>query len=579
MGRRLRTMVCAIAAATLILPPIQAAAQSAPIYALTDLFHPVTAQNGMVASQEAVATAVGVDILQKGGNAVDAAIATGFALAVTLPRAGNLGGGGFMMIHMAESDETLALDYREKAPSGAFKDMFLGPDGEPDKQKSRFSGLAIGVPGTVAGFAAAYAEHGSSNVTWQDLIAPAIELAGNGITVTPGLSAALTARAERLTRDPATAEIFFKAGGLPYLPGETLVQADLARTLELISEQGADGFYKGEIAEKIAKKVQDAGGSMTVEDLADYQPVWRDPVVGTYRGYEIASMPPPSSGGVHIVQILNILERFPMNEFGPNSADSIHAMSEAMRLAYADRSKYLGDPDFVSVPIKGLTSRDYAAELTKTIQMEAARPSEEVKPADPLPYESNETTHYSVVDKDGNAVSNTYTLNFSYGSGLTADGTGVLLNNELDDFSAKPGVPNAYGLIGGTANAVEGGKRPLSSMSPTLVFKDGQFHLATGSPGGSRIITTTLQIILNVVDHQMNIAEATVAPRIHNQWLPDEIRIEEGISPDTVRLLEDRGHEVVVKNAMGSTQSIMSIDGVLAGFSDPRRQGALTLGY
>ncbi|WP_299478536.1 gamma-glutamyltransferase [uncultured Roseibium sp.] len=579
MRRRFRTLVCALAATTLILPPIQVAAQSTPIYALTDLFHPVTSQNGMVASQEAVATAVGVEILQKGGNAVDAAIATGFALAVTLPRAGNLGGGGFMMIHMADSNETLALDYREKAPTGAFKDMFLGPDGEPDKQKSRFSGLAIGVPGTVAGFAAAFAEYGSGNVTWQDLIAPAIELAGAGITVTPGLSAALAARAERLTKDPATAEIFFKAGGVPYLPGETLVQADLARTLELISEQGADGFYKGEIAEKIAKKVQDAGGSMTVEDLADYQPVWRDPVVGKYRGYEIASMPPPSSGGVHIVQILNILERFPMNEFGPNSADSIHAMSEAMRLAYADRSKYLGDPDYVSVPIEGLTSPDYAAELTKTIQMEVARPSEEVKPANPLPYESNETTHYSVVDKDGNAVSNTYTLNFSYGSGLTADGTGVLLNNELDDFSAKPGVPNAYGLIGGTANAVEGGKRPLSSMSPTLVFKDGQFHLATGSPGGSRIITTTLQIILNIVDHQMNIAEATVAPRIHNQWLPDEIRIEEGVSPDTVRLLEDRGHTVVVKNAMGSTQSIMSIDGVLAGFSDPRRQGALTLGY
>ena len=318
---------------------------------------------------------------------------------------------------------------------------------------------------------------------------------------------------------------------------------------------------------------------MTTEDLAGYKPVWRDPVVGSYHGYEIASMPPPSSGGVHIVQILNMLQGYPLAEYGPNSADSIHVMAETMRRAYADRSKYLGDPDFVDVPVKGLTDPAYAAELVKSIKMDVATPSEEVKPGDPFPYESNQTTHYSVVDKDGNAVSNTYTLNFSYGVGLTADGTGVLLNNELDDFSAKPGVPNAYGLIGGTANAVEGGKRPLSSMSPTLVFKDGKLFLATGSPGGSRIITTTLQVILNVVDHGMNIAEATAAPRIHNQWLPDEIRIEEGLSPDTIRLLEARGHKVEVKNAMGSTQSIMLVDGVLAGASDPRRPGALSAGY
>ncbi|EFO32708.1 gamma-glutamyltransferase [Roseibium sp. TrichSKD4] len=489
--------------------PLTSNAQTA-IISGKDRFHPVVAENGMVASQEAVATEVGVEILQKGGNAVDAAIATGFALAVTLPRAGNLGGGGFMMIHRSETGETDALDYREKAPAGAFRDMFLGDDGEPDKAKSRFSGLAVGVPGTVAGFEAAFEKHGSGNLTWAELVDPAIKLAEDGIVVTQDLSASLIARLERLSKDEATAKIFFKPGLVPYQPGEILKQPDLANTLRKIAENGAAGFYAGEVAEKIAAKVQVTGGSMTVEDLASYDAVWRAPVFGDYRGHQIASMPPPSSGGAHIVQILNILEGYPIGEFGLNSAD---------------------------------------------------------------------TTHYSVVDKGGNAVSNTYTLNFSYGAGMTADGTGVLLNNELDDFSAKPGVPNAYGLIGGDANAVEPNKRPLSSMSPTLVFKDGKVLLVTGSPGGSRIITTTLQIIMNVIDHQMNIAEASAAPRVHHQWYPDEIRIEEGLSPDTIRLLEARGHTLAVKNVMGSTQSIMQIDGVLAGASDPRRRGALTAGY
>lgn len=558
--------------------PLTSHAQTA-IISGKDRFHPVVAENGMVASQESVATQVGVEILQKGGNAVDAAIATGFALAVTLPRAGNLGGGGFMMIHRSESGETDALDYREKAPAGAFRDMFLGDDGEPDKNKSRFSGLAVGVPGTVAGFEAAFEKHGSGNLTWAELVEPAIKLAEDGIVVTQDLSASLIARLERLGNDEATAKIFFKPGLVPYQLGEVLKQPDLASTLRKIAENGAAGFYEGDVAEKIAAKVQATGGSMTVEDLASYDAVWRAPVFGDYRGHQIASMPPPSSGGAHIVQILNILEGYPIGEFGLNSADTIHVMAEAMRRAYADRSEYLGDTDFVDVPLSGLTAKAYADTLREGISLEKATSSDEIRPADPLPFESNQTTHYSVVDKDGNAVSNTYTLNFSYGAGMTADGTGVLLNNELDDFSAKPGVPNAYGLIGGDANAVEPNKRPLSSMSPTLVFKDGKVLLVTGSPGGSRIITTTLQIIMNVIDHQMNIAEASAAPRIHHQWYPDEIRIEEGLSPDTIRLLEARGHTLAVKNVMGSTQSIMQIDGVLAGASDPRRRGALTAGY
>jgi len=553
--------------------------QDVPIVSNKDRFLPVVAENGMVASQEAVASQVGVDILKKGGNAIDAAIATGFALAVTLPRAGNLGGGGFMLIHDAASGTTRALDYREMAPSAAFRDMFLDDEGNADKQKSRFSGLAVGVPGTVAGFAEAFAEHGSGNVSWQDLVSPAIGLARNGITITDDLAKSLASRAKRLGGDAAAKSVFYKADGGLYQVGEILVQADLAKTLTLIAEQGADGFYKGPVAEAIAAKVQAKGGGMTAEDLVAYETVWREPVKGTYRGYEIVSMPPPSSGGIHIVQILNMLSGVPVSFLGHNSAETIHYMAEAMKRAYADRSEYLGDPDFFDVPAAGLTSPDYATALMKDVSGAIATPSSTIKPGNPIPFESNQTTHFSVVDGNGNAVSNTYTLNFSYGAGFMADGTGVLLNNELDDFSAKPGVANAYGLLGGEANAVAPRKRPLSSMSPTLVFKDGELRLVTGSPGGSRIITTVLQVIMNVVDHGMNIAEATAAVRFHHQWFPDEIRIEEGLSPDTVRILRQKGHKVVVKNAMGSTQSILVAGDQLAGSSDPRRAGAATIGY
>ncbi len=581
-GRLRLSLVVAIAVAVTValavaVPPT-ASAQDQAIFSAFDRQHPVVADNGMVATQEAVATRIGVDILERGGNAVDAAVAVGFALAVTLPRAGNLGGGGFMLVHLAATGETVAIDYRETAPAAAARDMFLDADGNADAERSRFHGLAVGVPGTVAGLALALERHGTMSLA--EVLAPAIALAEDGITVTGDLSASLIGLSRRLKRWPSSEKIFFKSTGLPYLPGETLVQSDLAQTLRAIADGGPDAFYQGPIAAKIATAVTAAGGVMTVDDLAGYAPVVRRPVAGTYHGHEIRSMPPPSSGGVHIVQILNILEGLPIAEQGHNSAETIHLMAEAMKLAYADRSEYLGDSDFVDVPVAGLTSKAYAETLRSRIDPARARPAAEIKPGDPAAFEGTETTHYSIVDRFGNAVANTYTINFSYGSGLVADGTGVLLNNEMDDFSAKPGVPNAYGLIGGDANAVAPGKRPLSSMSPTIVLKDGKPVLVTGSPGGSRIITTTLQIILNVIDHGMNIAEATEAVRVHHQWLPDELRVERGLSRDTVQLLEAKGHSIDVGHAMGSTQSIViRADGTLRGASDPRTPGALTAGH
>lgn len=552
-------------------------ATSAAIFSNDAIHHPLWAKNGMVSSQEALASEVGVKILQEGGNAVDAAVAVGFALAVTLPRAGNIGGGGFMMIYDAKKDKTIALDYREKAPLKAYRDMFLDEKGDAVSDLSRYHGLAVGVPGTVAGLIKALEDHGTMSL--EQVLAPAISLAEEGIEVTPGLSESLVALTERLQKWPSTTKVFFKEDGSAYEPGEWLKQPELAHSLKLIAEKGVDGFYKGETAEKIVKAVNEAGGVMSLEDFAAYQAIEREPVHGNYRGYEIVSMPPPSSGGAHIIQILNILEGFPLGEYGHNSAKTIHLMAEAMKLAYADRSEYLGDADFVDVPIKGLTSEQYAETLRAQIDPQKARPASEIKANNPVPYESNETTHFSIVDKEGNAVSSTYTLNFSYGTGLVAEGTGILLNNEMDDFSAKPGVPNGYGLIGGDANAVEPEKRPLSSMSPTIVFKEGKPYIVTGSPGGSRIITTVLQIISNVIDHDMNIAEATHAVRVHHQWLPDEIRIEHALNVDTIGLLEAMGHTIAPKATMGSTQSIMITPTGLYGSSDPRSLDAAVVGY
>lgn len=553
------------------------AVQSSAIFSDNAVHHPVWSEHGMVSSQEALASQVGLNILQQGGNAVDAGVAVGFALAVTLPRAGNLGGGGFMLIYDAKTGETVALDYREKAPVKAFRDMYLDEQGNAVAEKSRFHGLAVGVPGTVAGLIKALEEHGTMPL--KEVIAPAIKLAEDGYPVSPDLAASLDGLKERLGKWDSTKKIFFREDGRTFLPGELFKQPDLAHSLRLIAEKGRAGFYEGETAEKIVKAVNDAGGLMSLEDFKNYQAINRKPVKGNYRGYEVVSMPPPSSGGTHIIEILNILEGYDLHASGANSAKTIHLMSEAMKLAYADRSEYLGDPDFVKVPVAGLTDKKYAAELRAQIDPEKARPAAEIKPGKPQPYESDQTTHFSVVDKEGNAIANTYTLNFSYGTGMVADGTGILLNNEMDDFSAKPGVPNGYGLIGGDANAVAGGKRPLSSMSPTMVFKDGSPYLVTGTPGGSRIITTVLQIISNVIDHDMNIAQATHAPRVHDQWLPDELRVEYSLNPDTIALLEAMGHKVVRKAAMGSTQSIMITPTGLYGESDPRIPNAATVGY
>jgi gamma-glutamyltranspeptidase/glutathione hydrolase len=553
---------------------------AAPILSQGARFLPVLAEHGMVAAQEGKAAAIGVDVLRRGGNAVDAAVAVGFALAVTLPRAGNLGGGGFMLVHLARAQRTVAIDYREAAPMATRKDVFLDPSGAANPQKSRDSGLAVGVPGTVAGLAYALRNYGSGKLSLAELAAPAVRLAREGIDVEDDLADSL-AKTRRLAPWPSSAKIFLRPDGAPLRRGERLRQPDLANVIEAIGRDGASAFYEGDVAAKIVASVRAAGGDMTLADLQSYRPVEREPVCGTYRGHEIASMPPPSSGGVHVIELLNILEGFPLADLGADSAATIHILAEAMKLAYADRGKYLGDPDQdqVAVPFRGLISKAYAARLRAGIYLDRARPPSEIMSPDPAPYESEQTTHFSIVDADGDAVANTYTLNFSYGLGLVAEGTGVLLNNELDDFAAKPGAPNAFGLLGGEANAPAPRKRPLSSMAPTMVFRNGELELVTGSPGGSRIITTVTEIISDLIDFNMNIAEATTAPRIHHQGEPDELQVERGISVDTIRILKSLGQNVVERDAWGSAQSIWRADGLLMGAADARQRGTLAVGY
>jgi gamma-glutamyltranspeptidase/glutathione hydrolase len=539
---------------------------------------PVTAGHGMVVAQEARAARLGAQVLERGGNAVDAAVATGFALAVTYPRAGNIGGGGFMVLHLADG-RSAAIDYRETAPAATTKDVFLDADGNADPARSRDSGLAVGVPGTVAGLALAHARYGSGRFTLAELIEPAIRLAREGIPVEDDTADSLPRAQARLARWPASAKIFLNADGRALQAGDTLVQPELADTLAGISRDGPQAFYQGPTAEKIAGAVRAAGGRMTAADLAGYRALVREPVRGSYRGFDIVAMPPPSSGGVLVIQMLNVLEGFDLKHSGAQGADTLHLLIETMKRAYADRAEHLGDPEFVPVPNSGLISKRYAAGLRAGIDLGRAKPSAAIRAGDPARFGGDNTTHFSVVDRFGNAVANTTTLNFSYGLGLVADGTGVLLNNELVDFAARPGAPNAFGLLGGDANAPGPGKRPLSSMAPTIVLKDGKPVLVTGSPGGSRIPTAVLQVIVNVLDHGMDVAKAVAAPRLHHQWMPDETRVEPGFPPQVLRALEERGHTVVAPLSQTSANSIAVTPDGLVGAADSRSRGALAAGY
>jgi gamma-glutamyltranspeptidase/glutathione hydrolase len=569
MSRRLHCI--ALALVCVLVRPVFA--RDAYVPQAAGSIHAIPAEHGLVVAQEKIAARIGADILRQGGNAIDAAVATGFALAVTYPRAGNIGGGGFMVIHLASRNEDVAIDYRETAPAAMTRDSFLGPDGKPDNAKSRDSVLGIGVPGTVAGLALALEKYGSGKFTLAQLLKPTIELARDGFVITDDMADTLPQWYRRLAKWPASAKVFSRADGTSLGEGDKLVQGDLAATLMAIAEQGPRGFYEGPVAEKLAKAIRDAGGIMTTDDLKAYQAVIRAPVRGTYRGYDIVSMPLPSSGGIVLLETLNIIEGFRLSDLEQGSAASLHLLIEAMKRGYADRARYLGDPAFINAPTNILLAKDYATKLRAEIDPEHATQADRVAAALP-PREGSNTTHYSVVDSEGNAVSNTYTLNFSYGVGLVAEGTGVLLNNELDDFTAAPGASNAFGLVGYEANLPGPGKRPLSSMSPTIVLKDGKVVLVTGSPGGSRIISTVLQVIVNVLDYHMDVAAAVAAPRLHHQWMPDEVKVEPGFPDEVLAGLRARGHSVAESMGYSSANSILVTPNGLLGAPDPRTHGA-----
>ena len=561
----------------LILSVLVTSARAEPGPSSKSTAEPASFRNGMVVSDDRLATLVGLSVLKEGGNAIDAAVAMGFALAVTYPRAGNLGGGGFMLVHLGKTGQTVAIDYREKAPLKATRSMFLDKTGEVDVERARHSIYSSGVPGTVAGLSLALEKYGT--ISLGRAVVPAIKLAEEGFSVSAELREPLLRAKDRMKKSAESMAVFFRNDGEPPQEGEILRQKNLAWSLKQISRNGSQAFYRGAIAKKIAAYMKQKGGLITERDLASYEAVIREPVAGNYRGYTIYSMPPPSSGGVHLIEMLNILERYPLERYGHNSARYVHILSETMKLAYADRSEHLGDPDFSPVPTEQLISKQYAKRLANRINPERVTPSRYVKPGSPIPGQGTDTTHFTVADRFGNVVSNTYTLNFSYGSGLAVPGTGILLNNEMDDFSAKPGTPNAYGLTGGEKNSIAPGKRMLSSMTPTIVLKDKKLFLATGSPGGSRIITSVLQIILNVIDHKMSIREAVAAPRIHHQWLPDILYVEKDAGKELETKLRKKGYEVKRTGPMGSTQSVTRVHGLFRGAADPRHPGGLAQGY
>ena len=541
--------------------------QSDATYAQSDV-----SQDGIVVTQHYLATEIGENVLYQGGNAYDAAIAVGFALAVVLPRAGNIGGGGFMVIYDEDSNDTYSIDYREKAPAASFKDMYLDENGEFDILKSTFGFNAIGIPGSVHGFWSVHQRFGS--LPWADLIQPSIILAERGFIMSDYMADTLNKYSEKMSYYDETRNIFLR--NYPNLKKSRLIQNDLAKTLKRIQKDGVQGFYSGETASLIAKDMKENGGLITKQDLLDYKSVWREPIKGSYRGKTIVTMPPPSSGGIHLIQMLNILENFELSNYEHNSYQYVSLLSETMKYAYADRSKYLGDPDFFEVPISEITAKEYAKSISSSIKELGVLPSSEISPGMYINPESIETTHFSIADKFGNVISNTYTINSAFGSGVTIKGTGILMNNEMDDFSGQPGVPNQFGLLGGVANEIEPAKRPLSSMTPTIVFDEGEPFLAIGSPGGSRIITAVLQIILNVVDFEQSLEQATGSKRIHHQWYPDDIDIEENY--DQLNQLIDLGYEVDIIDTATCTQSIMIGNGQFIGVSDLRRPDSLALG-
>ncbi len=527
-----------------------------------------------MASRSPIASEAGAEVMRAGGNAIDAAVATGFALAVTYPAAGNLGGGGFLLIRTADG-EVVANDHREKAPLAATHDMYLDDEGEVVQGLSTASPLAVGVPGTVDGLLEALARYGT--ISRREAIAPALRLARDGFSLPHDLARQLGSRRDAFAQHPATLAAFSKPDGEPLVAGDLFKQPELAATLERIAEDGRDGFYGGETARLLVQEMEASGGLVTRGDLAAYRSVWREPVRGTYRGHEIVSMPPPSSGGVLLVQMLNMLEPADLGGLGFGSAATIHRMIEAERRAYADRAVHLGDPDFHDVPTGLLTGKAYALGRFADFDREAASRSDDIS-AGEVPAESAETTHVSVMDAAGNAVAYTTTLNFSFGARMVVTGAGFLLNNEMDDFSARPFTPNAYGLIGGKANAIAPGKRMLSSMTPTIVMKEGEPWLVTGSPGGSTIITTVLQVIVNAIDHGMDLGDAVAAPRFHHQWQPDRVIVEpHGISPDTLGLLEAMGHQELMQmrwgRGIGDANSVMRTPDGLAAVADPRNAG------